>query len=153
MMNMIMKKRMDLKKKGKKGFTLIEVIVVIVIIAILAAIAVPALTGYIDKARNKAIEADARNIMVALQEIGADAYSHSVTLSTYTNAAATISIPGAATTIGAEITDLVGTTYTPTNIKSITYGAKNKLVSFTYTDGTMKVVMESGKLGGAVAGS
>jgi prepilin-type N-terminal cleavage/methylation domain-containing protein len=37
--------------KNKRGFTLIEVIVVIVIIAILAAIAVPALTGYIDKAK------------------------------------------------------------------------------------------------------
>jgi prepilin-type N-terminal cleavage/methylation domain-containing protein len=52
-MNMILKRQMELKKKGKKGFTLIEVIVVIVILAILAAIAVPALTGYIDKARDK----------------------------------------------------------------------------------------------------
>jgi prepilin-type N-terminal cleavage/methylation domain-containing protein len=75
MMNMIMKKRMELKKKGKKGFTLIEVIVVIVILAILAAIAVPALTGYIDKARDKGLEADGHNIMVALQSIGTDAYS------------------------------------------------------------------------------
>jgi type IV pilus assembly protein PilA len=36
---------------AKRGFTLVEVIVVLVILAILAAIAIPALTGYIDKAR------------------------------------------------------------------------------------------------------
>jgi prepilin-type N-terminal cleavage/methylation domain-containing protein len=37
--------------RGRTGFTLVEVIVVLVILAILAAIAIPALTGYIDKAR------------------------------------------------------------------------------------------------------
>ena len=39
------------KLKDKKGFTLVELIVVLVILAILAALLVPALTGYIDKAR------------------------------------------------------------------------------------------------------
>jgi prepilin-type N-terminal cleavage/methylation domain-containing protein len=37
--------------RDRKGFTLVEVIVVLVILAILAAIAIPALTGYIDKAK------------------------------------------------------------------------------------------------------
>ena len=41
-----------LKKNDKKGFTLVELIVVLVILAILAALLIPALTGYIDKARN-----------------------------------------------------------------------------------------------------
>ena len=45
------------KLKDKKGFTLVELIVVLVILAILAALLVPALTGYIDKARNKQIVA------------------------------------------------------------------------------------------------
>lgn len=40
-------------KKGRKGFTLVELIVVLVILAILAALLVPALTGYIDKAKEK----------------------------------------------------------------------------------------------------
>ena len=40
------------KLKDKKGFTLVELIVVLVILAILAALLVPALTGYIDKARS-----------------------------------------------------------------------------------------------------
>ena len=39
------------KMKNKKGFTLVELIVVLVILAILAALLVPALTGYIDKAK------------------------------------------------------------------------------------------------------
>lgn len=49
-----------LKENKKKGFTLVELIVVLVILAILAALLVPALTGYIDKAKNKAIIAETR---------------------------------------------------------------------------------------------
>lgn len=40
-------------KHKKNGFTLVELIVVLVILAVLAALLVPALTGYIDKARKK----------------------------------------------------------------------------------------------------
>ena len=43
------------KRRSKKGgFTLVELIVVLVILAILAALLIPALTGYIDRAKEKA---------------------------------------------------------------------------------------------------
>ena len=47
-----------LKKNKKKGFTLVELIVVLVILAILAALLIPALTGYIDKAKKKDVIAE-----------------------------------------------------------------------------------------------
>lgn len=46
-----MLKKLWNKKNDKKGFTLVELIVVLIILAILAALLIPALTGYIDKAK------------------------------------------------------------------------------------------------------
>ena len=63
------------KLKDKKGFTLVELIVVLVILAILAALLVPALTGYIDKAKEKAIIAETRQVVVAAQTLGDEAYA------------------------------------------------------------------------------
>ena len=54
------------REYGKKGFTLVEVIVVIVIIAILAAIAVPALTGYIKRAEDRAVAVEGKRVLTAL---------------------------------------------------------------------------------------
>jgi hypothetical protein len=49
--------------------------VVLVIIAILAAIAVPALTGYIDKARDKSEISKARDHMVAIRTVLVECYA------------------------------------------------------------------------------
>lgn len=61
-------------KENKKGFTLVELIVVLVILAILAALLVPALTGYIDKAKRKSIVAETRQVVMAAQTVADEAY-------------------------------------------------------------------------------
>jgi len=55
------------KKMNDKGFTLVELIVVLVILAILAAILVPALLGYIDRARNQQYVLNAKSWLTATQ--------------------------------------------------------------------------------------
>lgn len=67
--------KMFKKLKDKKGFTLVELIVVLVILAILAALLVPALTGYIDKAKEQSIIAETRQVVVAAQTLGDEAYA------------------------------------------------------------------------------
>lgn len=62
------------KVKNKKGFTLVELIVVLVILAILAALLIPALTGYIDKAKEKKIVAETRMVVMAVQTVASEAY-------------------------------------------------------------------------------
>lgn len=62
------------KLKDKKGFTLVELIVVLVILAILAALLVPALTGYIDKAREQSLANEASMVLTAAQATVSEAY-------------------------------------------------------------------------------
>jgi prepilin-type N-terminal cleavage/methylation domain-containing protein len=56
-----------MKKNKIRGFTLVELIVVLVILAILAALLVPALTGYIDKAKKNQVIAETRMLTQAAQ--------------------------------------------------------------------------------------
>ena len=58
---------MNKKNTNNKGFTLVELIVVLVILAILAAILVPALLGYIDRAREKQYVLNAKSFLTATQ--------------------------------------------------------------------------------------
>ena len=62
-------------KNDKKGFTLVELIVVLVILAILAALLVPALTGYIDRAKEKSVIADTRSAVMAAQTLADEEYA------------------------------------------------------------------------------
>lgn len=61
-------------KHKSKGFTLVELIVVLVILAILAALLIPALTGYIDKAKEKKIVAETRMVVTAVQTVASETY-------------------------------------------------------------------------------
>ena len=56
-------------KNNRKGFSLVELIVVLVILAILAALLIPALLGYIDRAREKQHVLEAKNCMTAAQAV------------------------------------------------------------------------------------
>ncbi|MBR1772948.1 MAG: type II secretion system protein [Eubacterium sp.] len=111
-------------KKNNKGFTLVELIVVLVILAILAAILVPALLGYIDKARQGQYEEEVHSILTATQAKATEEYAKSTT----TNGPASI----------ADIKDYINPIVAPTIVTSgdIEYNsptATSRMKNFTVT--------------------
>lgn len=64
-----------LGKSSKKGFTLVELIVVLVILAVLAAMLVPALIGYIDRARAEKEYQTAATVYGAAQAVITEKYA------------------------------------------------------------------------------
>ena len=61
-------------KSSKKGFTLVELIVVLVILAVLAAMLVPALVGYIDRAKKEKEYQAASTVYAAAQALATETY-------------------------------------------------------------------------------
>ena len=59
---------MNRRNERQKGFTLIELLVVLIVIAVLAAVTVPALTGYLDDAREKKAVSEAQVCVTAATE-------------------------------------------------------------------------------------
>lgn len=117
-------------KENKKGFTLVELIVVLVILAILAALLVPALTGYIDKAKKKSVIAETRQCVMAAQTLVDEEYakvSSNVAIEVGADKAVT---PDAIKKL-AEVNGTVGTV----TLTEATSETPNKIATLEYTDG------------------
>lgn len=135
---------MQQKRRSKKGgFTLVELIVVLVILAILAALLIPALTGYINRAKQKQIVAETRQCVMAAQTLADEYYAKSSGDPTFGSAATdkikltdirdladTKKAPTSAKSVGGKITELVyeGCTYSVADNKA-TFTIDNKEVA------------------------
>jgi type IV pilus assembly protein PilA len=138
----VMKK---LGKSTKKGFTLVELIVVLVILAVLAAMLVPALVGYIDRARDEKEFQTAATIYGAAQAVVTEKYAKDSSLKSGAISKQATSDP---------VLKLAGVAPSAVSSFSFTYG-KNYIISggkvkingstykLTITDGVPK--WEAGK--------
>ena len=123
------------KRRSKKGgFTLVELIVVLVVLAILAALLIPALTGYIDKAKQKQIIAETRQVVMAAQTLVDEAYGTK-------NVGATITV-SSTTDATVKIDDVAKLAEVKGTINSVTVGkigdVPNKITKVEYTNNGKK---------------
>lgn len=136
-----------LKDNKKKGFTLVELIVVLVILAILAALLIPALTGYIRKAKEKSITAETRQVVMAAQTLADEQYgtltlkgSGKVTIKNGETTGVDDKEAGSTITIATkDIADLAEVT--ATNIESVA-GTDGKITKVVYKNDGMTCTYE-----------
>ncbi|MCD2346463.1 type II secretion system protein [Clostridium guangxiense] len=61
-----------IRKRKKKGFTLIELIAVVAILLILAVILVPNIVGYVNKSKIATVKSDAKTVLNVIRTAKAD---------------------------------------------------------------------------------
>ena len=142
------------KLKNKKGFTLVELIVVLVILAILAALLVPALTGYIDKAREQSLISQGSMVLTAAQATVSESYGNGdIVVDASNNVSLKENLD--TTSIQAQINQLAevkqGASWAFTvkvddTIANATYKAV-KIDTLTYSDGTKAITYTNGSWG------
>lgn len=113
-------------KSNKKGFTLVELIVVLVILAVLAAMLVPALVGYIDRARAEKEYQTASTVYGAAQAVVTEKYAKDTTLAAGTLAATSTSATD-------EVIKLAGVSPSAVTAYSFNYGADYIITGGTVT--------------------
>lgn len=102
--------------RSRRGFTLVELVVVLVIAGITASFAVPALTGYIDNAKEKQAVSETQACVETVTRIAAQKYAEWQKNTTYQLAG------GNELTSSAEFQPLVGCTGTTSNTPPIVTG-------------------------------
>lgn len=135
-----MLKRLKEVRNDKKGFTLVELIVVLVILAILAALLIPSLTGYIDKAKKKQIEAETRQVVMAAQTLVDEEYAvlpAGTSDVSYDNSVGATAAAGDGKVIPSEITtlaevkgDITALTISGGKVTSVTYESGSRTCTF-----------------------
>ncbi|MCR5627230.1 MAG: type II secretion system GspH family protein [Lachnospiraceae bacterium] len=127
-----MLKKLNNLKKDKKGFTLVELIVVLVILAILMAVLIPALLGWIDKAKQTQILTNANAALVAAQGLADEAYGNDVS-----NPTTYVTNSKIKSLTDIQQTFTFSATFGTTGKKS-----KYKITKFTYTENSQTVEWE-----------